>query len=90
MKRNWEKEAEALLKKLGNEKPFNDKSLLPFGKQYKDKPLDQIPASHLLWWLEETDIVEKAKLFEYIARNLPLLLQQAAEERHNYRKKNRE
>jgi hypothetical protein len=87
MKRDFEKEAATLLKKLGNDAPFTDQSTLPFGKQYKDKPLDQIPATHLLWWLQETDVVQKAKLFEYIARNLPLLLQQAAEERSQKRNK---
>jgi uncharacterized protein (DUF3820 family) len=63
--------------------PLTDESIMEFGKLHKGKKLKDVPADHLLWWFNETDIHEKALLFNYILDNLDTLVQESTTARKN-------
>jgi len=56
---------------------MDDKTKMPFGK-YKDKPLEQVPGSYLLWLGDQPEFRQKkAGLAEYIEKNRALLEKEA-------------
>jgi uncharacterized protein (DUF3820 family) len=48
---------------------YTDKTLMPFGK-FKGTPLEEVPASYLIWWYESpSDYKKNEDLMEYIKEN---------------------
>lgn len=73
---------EKMVANLKNKYPrLTDESTMTLGKIHKDKKLKDVPADHLLWWYNETDIHERALLFIYIEENLETLLQESSRKR---------
>lgn len=79
---DWEKKAEDILNKLKVSDSFDDSTVITFGK-YKGKKLEEVPPEYLQWLLTDTDLVEKMKLYNYIAMCLPAILQQEHQQRRS-------
>ena len=69
----WEKEAERIREKLGVKKAFSPDQIMTFGK-YKGKALKELPDDYLMWLYNESDLIEKVRLFLFIDADLPLTM----------------
>lgn len=58
---------------------FTDKTPIPFGK-HKGTSLGNVPASYLLWWLDEGSKEDFPALRQYVLKNQRALEIEASEE----------
>ena len=58
---------------------MTDSDLMPFGK-HKGKPMEEVPASYLLWLSDQGDFKQRnAEMSEYIESNRELLEKEVGE-----------
>jgi hypothetical protein len=57
---------------------FTDQTPMPWGK-HKGTPMEEVPASHLLWLFKQPWIKEWPDLYDYLVENQVALLQEDEE-----------
>lgn len=63
---------------MSNNKPFTDRSIMPYGK-HKGKMMANVPADYLLFIWENHEL--RGPLKEYISENLEVIKKQVAYEK---------
>lgn len=63
---------------MSDKQKLNDESPMPYGKTYKGTKMEDVPAWHLLWWLDQDFCPDDLR--EYIEDNMDVLIKEQAQD----------